>query len=69
MKKLILFLAIFSALFCLLMMSVSAETPSLYIEFGVRISGSDSYVAAYAVERNKDGESGFEAVSYNSIVK
>ena len=54
MKKLILFLTIFSALFCLLMMSASAATPELYIEFQVEMAGSTEKTTVY-VENPEEG--------------
>ena len=43
MKKKILFALLLVAVFTLVLaFTVSAETPSLYIEFGVRVEGSDA---------------------------
>ena len=56
MKKKILFALLLVAVFTLVLaFTVSAETPSLYIEFGVRVEGSDAYVTAYTVNGESDG--------------
>ena len=47
MKKITLFLAILSALFCFLIISVSAETPELYIEFQVQLVGESTPTTVY----------------------
>ena len=46
-KKIILTLTLVAMLACMLAICVSAETPSMYIEFGARFEGSDEYVTIY----------------------
>ena len=46
-KKILLTLTIVAVLMCLFAIAVSAETPSMYIEFGARFEGSDEYVTIY----------------------
>ena len=46
-KKIILMLTLVAMLACMLAICVSAETPSMYIEFGARFEGSDEYVTVY----------------------
>ncbi|MBQ4585312.1 MAG: leucine-rich repeat domain-containing protein [Clostridia bacterium] len=48
-KKILLFVALLSLLACIFAISISAETPSNYIEFGARFSGSDEYITVYTV--------------------
>ncbi|MBO5357061.1 MAG: leucine-rich repeat domain-containing protein [Clostridia bacterium] len=48
MKKKILFaLAIVAMLVCIFAVSVGAEAPEMYIEFGARFPGSDEYITVY----------------------
>ena len=48
-KKILLFVALLSLLACIFAIGISAETPSNYIEFGARFSGSDEYITVYTV--------------------
>ncbi|MBO4983419.1 MAG: leucine-rich repeat domain-containing protein [Clostridia bacterium] len=48
MKKKIIFISLMVALLsCLMVIGISAETPSNYIEFGARFPGSDEYITVY----------------------
>ena len=40
-KKIFLFVAVLAMLTCFFAVVASAETPSMYIEFGARFPGSD----------------------------
>ena len=46
-KKIILFVAFLSILACFFAIGISAEAPSSYIEFKVKLSGANEYVTAY----------------------
>lgn len=56
MKKKILLLAfLILAISCIFAISVSAETPSMYIEFGVKLEGSTDYITAYTQNAESSG--------------
>ena len=57
-RKIILTLAIMAVLALTIALTVGAEAPSMYIEFGVKLSGSESYVPAY-VETTSSGDPTF----------
>ena len=46
-KKILLLIALVSMLACIFAISISAETPSNYIEFGARFPDSDDYITVY----------------------
>ena len=46
-RKILLFVSLLAVVACFFAVSVSAETPSCYIEFKVKLSGGDDYVNAY----------------------
>lgn len=46
-KKIFLFIAVLAMLTCLFAIVANAETPSLYIQFDVKLSGNDNYTTAY----------------------
>ncbi|MBO5261883.1 MAG: leucine-rich repeat domain-containing protein [Clostridia bacterium] len=54
MKKLLTILSLVLLLTCVFAISVSAETPSDYIEFGARFEGSDSYITVYTQNAESD---------------
>ena len=54
-KKLILISLMVALLACLLVIGVSAETPSEYIEFGARFEGSDDYITVYTQDAEGKG--------------
>lgn len=54
MKRFLLLIALVSLFTCFLAISVSAETPSDYIEFGARFEGSDSYITVYTEDAEGD---------------
>ncbi len=54
-KKILLFIALISMLACFFAISISAETPKLYIEFGARFSGSDEYITVYTENAENTG--------------
>ena len=54
-KKLILALVLTVVFTCLLVIGVSAETPTDYIEFGARFPGSDNYITVYTLNAEGDG--------------
>lgn len=54
-KKILLFVALLSMLMCFLAIGISAETPSMYIEFGARFPGSDEYITVYTENAESKG--------------
>lgn len=54
-KKILFFIALISILACFFVISISAETPSDYIEFGARFEGSDEYITVYTINAEKPG--------------
>ena len=46
-KKILLFFALVAVIACFFAISVSAETPSDYITFKVKLTGADKYITAY----------------------
>ena len=52
MKKVLLFIALLSIMACFFVIGVSAETPSMYVEFKVMLTGQSEYITAYV--QNKD---------------
>ena len=46
-KKILLFIALISMLACAFAISISAETPEKYIEFGAKFPDSDEYITVY----------------------
>lgn len=46
-KKILLFIALLSVLCCVFALSASAQTPSSYIVFKVKVSNANEYVTAY----------------------
>ena len=55
MKKILIFIALVSVIACAFVISISAETPEMYIEFGARFEGSDQYITVYT--ENAEGAS------------
>ena len=55
MKKIIMILSLVLLATCFFAISVSAETPSDYIEFGARFEGSDQYISVYTENAEGDG--------------
>ncbi len=53
MKKFLLTLCIIAMLVCAFAIISNAEAPSLYIEFGVKLSGADNYIDAYVENPEK----------------
>ncbi len=71
MKKRILLVALLIALFvCAFAISASAETPSMYIEFGARFPGSDEYIIVYTENAESKGnpQINFETKKFYSDV-
>ena len=54
-KKLILALILTVVFTCLFVIGVSAETPSMYIEFGARFPGSSEYITVYTENAESTG--------------
>ncbi|MBQ7761555.1 MAG: leucine-rich repeat protein [Clostridia bacterium] len=54
-KKILLFIALISMLACFFAISISAETPTNYIEFGARFPGSDEYITVYTENAESTG--------------
>ena len=54
-KKLLLLLLLVSMLMCALAFAVSAETPSMYIDFKVKLEGSTDYITVYAPNDESSG--------------
>ena len=54
-KKILLFIALISMLACFFAISISAETPTDYIEFGAKFEGSDEYITVYTQNAESDG--------------
>ena len=55
MKRILLFIALVSVIACAFVISISAEAPEMYIEFGARFEGSDQYITVYT--ENAEGAS------------
>ena len=54
-KKLILAISLVALFVCLFAISVSAETPNMYIEFGARFPSSDNYITVYTENAESTG--------------
>ena len=55
MKKFLFALMLIATFTCLFALSVSAETPNMYIEFKARFPGSDEYVTVYTQNAESSG--------------
>ena len=55
MKKILLFSIITVALVCAFAVSVGAETPNMYIEFGARFEDSNGYITVYTQNAESSG--------------
>ena len=55
MKKFLLTLCIIAMLICTLAIISSAETPSMYIEFGAKFPGSNDYITVYTENAESTG--------------
>jgi len=55
MKRVLLFIALVSVIACAFIISISAEAPEMYIEFGARFEGSDQYITVYTENAENSG--------------
>ena len=55
-KKFLLFTVLLAIIACIFAISVSAETPSTYIEFSARFEGSDEYITVYTENAGDSSE-------------
>ena len=54
-KKLLLALTLVAVFVCLFAITVSAETPNMYIEFGAKFPGNDNYITVYTENAESTG--------------
>ena len=54
-KKLLLAMLMIAIFACLFAISISAETPNMYIEFGARFPGSNEYITVYTENAESTG--------------
>ena len=65
MRKKVLLVVLMLMLFCVLFaISVSAETPEMYIEFAARFPGSDEYITVYTQNAETTGNPQINFASY-----
>ena len=69
-KKILLFTVLLAVIACIFAISISAETPSMYIEFGARFEGSDEYITVYTqnAENISHPQINFETFKFYSDV-
>lgn len=63
-KKILLALLLTLIAMCFFALSVSAETPSMYIEFGARFPGNDEYITVYTQNAESAGNPQINFASY-----